>query len=102
MTSKIQHPSDEEIMRLYNIAYWLRDDETFANPAVGKNLRSILGMILRHLPSQPRLRSGYVPFHDSNEIALRQIIDKSTAMTIPQKGKRPRRNSTDYTFPPES
>jgi hypothetical protein len=89
-------------MRLYNIAYWLRDDERFANPAVGKNLRSILGMVLRHLPSQPRLRCGYLPFHDINDISLRQIVDELTALTIPQKGKRPRRNSTDYTFPPES
>ena len=57
-------------------------------------------MVFRHLPSEPLLRCGYVPFHYVNDIALRHILDKLAGLTIPQAPKR--RNHPHLTFPAKS
>ena len=95
-----RNSTSEEVRRLHFICFRLANDEKFPFPTAAKNLSYTSGMIFRHLPSEPRLRCGYVPFHDVNDIALRHILEKLAGLTIPQAPKR--RNRSHLTFPAES
>lgn len=92
--------TSEEIRRLHFICFRLANDETFPFPAAAKNLSYTSGMVFRHLPTEPRLRCGYVPFHNVNDIALRHILDNLAGLIISKAPKR--RNHPHLTFSAES
>ena len=90
---------DEEARRIHGIAGKIKYDDRFPSSKSANIIYYTTGMVYRHLPSEPRLACGYVPFHDANEAALWQIYDRLARLAVPMKSKK--LNKANLTFRPE-
>ena len=90
-------------MHLYGISFSVANNENYPYPSDARRLYNTLGMTALHAPSVPRLIYGYSPFHEGNEIILRQTLENLKALSsVIRSTTRPRSIDPIFTFPPEN